>query len=120
MNSANIFLLETGLCAALCILVVTTLRNALQPLLTELCGTASRAVFWARFTYLMLFIAPLMLVVHGTHSVDPAPFHLPQVLRDGLWHGLLGVFLGLAGLGLVLYRSIPATVLRHQALPGAE
>lgn len=107
MNSLTVFMLETGLCLSLSAFVVASLRAVLVPLLIDLCGTSSRAAFWARFTYLMLFIAPLLLVLHGTHSLNHVPIDALRLLRDGLWHILVGLFLGLAGLGLVIRRNIP-------------
>lgn len=107
MNNLTIFMLEIGLCLSLSALVVTSLRAVLVPLLVDVCGTSSRAAFWARFTYLMLFISPLLLMLHGTHSLDHAPVDALRLLRDGLWHIVLGLFLGLGGMGLVIRRSIP-------------
>lgn len=108
MNNLTVFMLELGLCLSLSALVVASLRTVLVPLLVDLCGTSTRAAFWARFTYLMLFITPLLLVVQGTHSLDLTPVDALRLLRDGLRHVLLGLFLGLAGLGLAIRRYIPA------------
>ncbi len=107
MNGFGIFLTELTISVILGIAIITSLRPVLRPLLEELCGGALRAAFWQRFTVLMLLIAPLMLVIHSSHSLEGPAAALLPVIKDALWYTLLGQFSGLLITGYVIRSHIP-------------
>jgi hypothetical protein len=88
------------------------LRPVLRPLLRELCGSRLRAAFWQRFAMLMLLVAPLLPVIHASHSLDEPPVILLQVIRDALRYTLLGQFSGLLITGYVIRSHIPGAARR--------
>lgn len=70
MNAVIAFLV--GLAATMGIVLVALLymRNPLQTILTDLCGTKDRARFWTAFSNITLFLIPLALALD--HQPDPS------------------------------------------------
>ncbi len=63
MTAEMVFL--AGLAATMGVVLVALLylRNPLQILLTDLCGTPDRARFWTAFSNITLFLVPLALAL---------------------------------------------------------
>lgn len=63
MSTVIVFL--TGLTATMGVVIAALLylRNPLQIILTDLCGTADRARFWTAFSNITLFFVPLALAL---------------------------------------------------------
>lgn len=94
------------------------LKSSLRNLLGQLCHRGGDTEFWARYTLLMLLIAPLAVVVWF------APDHaqtLQHMLRHLLLTVLLSHFFAFTLVGRALFRAVNQSI-RAQSLlqsPGA-
>lgn len=79
------------------------LKDALRGLLAQLCHQGGDTEFWARYTLLMLVIAPLAVVIWF------AP-NFPQCLTESLRHLLLSIlvshFFAFALVGRTLFKAV--------------
>ena len=57
-------------------LALVYLRNPLQVVLTDLCGTVERARFWTAFSNITLFLVPLVLALN-TKRVTSSSAKIP-------------------------------------------
>ncbi|KPJ94808.1 MAG: hypothetical protein AMJ53_04360 [Gammaproteobacteria bacterium SG8_11] len=106
MNDTVIFTLEIITCLAISGSVIYVLNPLLNEVLTETCGTQKRALFWVRFTDIMLLISPLLMVIFFTHTGESnAPSSL-IIFKDTLFRSLLGEFIGLAIIGQIIWKSL--------------
>ena len=101
-NHLMAFALEMLLSLTISAFVLYLLQPVLREMLCELCRRESRAAFWATFTRLMVFIAPLLVVILLTRSTGAQEIVLVKAIRDTLLHTLLGQFVGLLIIGKVL------------------
>jgi hypothetical protein len=104
MSVVSIYLAAIVLTLAVSISVVLVLRRPLQNLLVDLCGTPTRAAFWAAFSNVTLVLAPLLGAMHRRPDEGVAVFELAAQLEWALG-GLLGSVLLV---GVVLARTIMA------------
>jgi len=84
--------------------VLFLLQPVLREILKELCRRETRAAFWTTFTRLMIFIAPLIVVVLFTKNTGQHFMELVETVRATLLHALLGQFIGLTIIGTVILR----------------
>ena len=63
MNAVMVFLVGLAMTMGVVLVALLYLRNPLQILLTELCGTPDRARFWTAFSNVTLFLVPLVLAL---------------------------------------------------------
>ncbi|HFD33376.1 MAG TPA: hypothetical protein ENJ28_11800 [Gammaproteobacteria bacterium] len=117
MNTLTLFLLEVILCIGISTSVIYLLKPLLREILTDTCGNQTRAEFWVMFTQLMLFIAPLLIVIFFASTEAVTNIHVVEVLQDTLFRSLLGEFIALAMIGQVIWKSIDATA--EHAIPDA-
>lgn len=61
MNAEIVFLVGLAATMGVVLVALLYLRNPLQILLTDLCGTPDRAHFWTAFSNITLFLVPLAL-----------------------------------------------------------
>jgi hypothetical protein len=82
------------------------LKDALRSLLGQLCHRGGDTEFWARYTLLMLVIAPLAIVVWFVPN-------FPQSATNALRHLMLSIlfshFLAFALVGRTLYKAVGQT-----------
>ena len=109
MNTLTLFLLEVFLCIGISTSVIYLLKPLLREILTETCGNQTRAEFWVMFTQLMLFIAPLLIVIFFASTEAVTNIHFVKVIQDTLFRSLLGEFIALAMIGQVIWKSINTT-----------
>jgi len=98
------FSIEILVSLSISAIVVLLLQAVLKETLRELCRGETRAAFWSTFTRLMVFIAPLIVVVLFTKNTGQHSLHMVESVRATLLHALLGQFIGLAILGVVILR----------------
>ena len=106
MNPLAVFLTELALSLGISLVIIALLRPLLRGVLIEACGTPTRAEFWLMFTQLMLIAAPLLPVVFMSaagDTVSPTPL---IVVKDSLFRILSGVFVALAMIGRVIWKTI--------------
>lgn len=89
-------------------LLIKLLLPLLEKVLNETCGTATRSLFWIRFTQLMLVISPLLLVIYFTPTESLHISNHARELKEGLFRILLGDFIALAAIGRVIAKTINA------------
>jgi hypothetical protein len=63
MHASTVFSFGLLLIATLCVAVMAYLNRPLRLVLTDLCGTADRALFWRAFTNITLFLFPLLFML---------------------------------------------------------
>jgi hypothetical protein len=108
MTNLTLFLIEITLCVMLSLAVISLIKPYLSDVLAETCGTAKRAAFWVMFTQLMLVIAPLLLVVFFTDVRPGSPSYPAEAIKDTLFRSLLGIFIAIAMIGRVIWKSVAA------------
>ena len=108
MYTFALFASEVAICLGIALAVTHLLSPLLKELLAETCGTAQRAAFWVTFTQLMLFMAPLLLVVFFTKTGTVMQANAAVVVKDALFLALLGEFIALSAVGIVMWQSIVA------------
>lgn len=106
MNTLSLFTLEVLLCLGISIAVILLLKPLLRDVLIETCGTAKRAEFWVMFTQLMLIISPLLIVIFFAPTETSITTNIAEAMQDTLFRSLLGVFVALAMIGQVMWKSI--------------
>jgi hypothetical protein len=106
MNTLSLFTIEVLLCLGISIAVILLLKPLLRDVLVETCGTAKRAEFWVMFTQLMLVISPLLIVIFFAPTEASITINIAEAMQDTLFRSLLGVFVALAMIGQVMWKSI--------------
>ena len=119
MNTLALFTIEITISLSISLSVISLLKGLLSEVLSETCGTEKRAAFWVMFTQLMLYLAPLLIVVYFIPTDPVTEKNLVLTLKDTLFYSLLGMFLGLAVIGKVIWKSID-TFLFNQAKPNSD
>ena len=105
MNAVWIMLAGVGLTVAISLMVIVYLRQHLHRMLSELCGSETRAAFWAAFTNVTLALVPLVvsLALEPRSSTDEG-FWLAIIA--GVDRGLIGLAVAVVTIGMVMQRSI--------------
>ncbi|MDH5368539.1 MAG: hypothetical protein OEW99_00825 [Gammaproteobacteria bacterium] len=106
MNTLALFLIEVLICIGISFSVLYLLKPLLRQILIDTCGNQTRAEFWVMFTQLMLFIAPLLIVIFFAPTQEVTTIHVTEVIQATLFRSLLGVFLALTMIGQVIWKSI--------------
>lgn len=106
MNSLALFSIEIAICLCISFAVVSLLKGLLANVLTETCGTDKRAAFWVMFTQLMLYLTPLLIIVYFIPTDPITENNLVLALKETLFYSLLGIVVGLAVVGKVIWNSI--------------
>jgi hypothetical protein len=63
MNAVVVFLVGLSATIGVVFVALLYLRNPLQIILTDLCGTTDRARFWTAFSNITLFLVPLAIAL---------------------------------------------------------
>jgi hypothetical protein len=63
MNEALVFLVGLAATMGVVLVALLYLKNPLQNILADLCGTTERARFWTAFSNITLFLVPLALAL---------------------------------------------------------
>jgi len=104
MSAYLLLFVASLLSVSISYIVIRLLSKPLIDLLSRICPDAQAAGFWASYTKLMLFIAPLVLVLMVdmfTHFADPL-----NTLRLAFIAALSGILLGLHIIGKRLGRFL--------------
>jgi len=82
-------------------LALLYLRNPLQVVLTDLCGTVERAKFWTAFSNITLFLTPLALALYRKPAIDGSE---PTVfaISDQIESAIIGLIISVVILGVIL------------------
>ena len=109
-----------GLIATMGVVFVALLylKNPLQVMLTDLCGTADRARFWTAFSNVTLFLVPFVLALNG--RPDPgAGESTAFVISTQIEYAIAGFVLSVVALGFILSRYISRPIETH-AVKGVD
>ena len=108
MTNLTLFLIQITLCFGLSLAVIVLLKPYLNDVLVDSCGTSRRAAFWVMFTQLMLVIAPLLLVVFFADVRPGVSVYPAEAIKDTLFRSLFGLFIAIAMVGRVIWKSVAA------------
>ncbi len=108
MSNIALFLTQIGMCITISLAVIVLIRPYLTDVLTETCGTRKRAAFWVMFTQLTLAISPLLLVIYFTDAKPGIHAYPVEAIKDTLFQSLFGIFVAIAIVGRVIWKSIAA------------
>ncbi len=112
MNESIVFATGVGATLVAALIVVAYLRQPMQGVLLDLCGTEERARFWMAFSNVTLILTPLIFAMHmRPDREEPAP---PV---DQLSLQVEGALIGLAAAVLVLGFVIGQFIPRGAATP---
>lgn len=106
MNTLTLFIIEALLSFSISVTVVILIKPLLRDILIETCGTQKRAEFWVMFTQLMLIISTLLIVIYFAPTSAVILPNAAETLKDTLFKSLPGVFIALALIGQVIWKSI--------------
>lgn len=98
MENILLFGIEVAISAGMSTAVLTLLSTPLRNALEDLCPTAKQADFWVAYTRIMLFLAPLMLVM----LVDSLTVNQDNIIDNiqiSLVAALAGMLLGMMIVG---------------------
>lgn len=104
MNTYLLLFLQLAVPPVMAALAMAYLSGALSRLLEELCGTAERADFWVRMTWIACVLVPLTWMMMFGGGTEQA---LADAIRAILGASLAGLSLSLGTVALVLWRFIP-------------
>jgi hypothetical protein len=99
------FFIGTAISQTIASLVVVYLRQPLESVLSDLCGTAERARFWTSFSSVSLLLLPLIFALDShpkSGSAGAAVFEISGQVKSAL----IGQGIALMALGIVLGRFI--------------
>lgn len=106
MDSLVFFFIEICISSSMSLAIIILLKPVLREVLIDSCGEQTRADFWIMFTQLMVFIAPLLLVVFFA-NIDSGYIHnMASALQGTLFRSLLGDFIALAAIGKVIWKTV--------------
>lgn len=77
------------------------LRNPLQVILTDLCGTQERARFWTAFSNITLFLIPFVLALNHRPAGDGSQ-PIVFAISDQIESAVTGLVVSVVILGIVL------------------
>jgi hypothetical protein len=101
MHASSVFSFGLFLIAAFSVGVMAYLNRPLRLVLTDLCGTADRALFWRAFTNITLFVFPLLFML-DYRPEDSSDTAWLWTLADLAKRGLLGLVLTVVVLAIVM------------------
>jgi hypothetical protein len=110
MNPVTAFVTGLGVTMGLVLLVLVYLRNPLQAILTDLCGTVERARFWTAFSNITLFLVPFVLALNHqptSNGVQSSVFAISGQIEIAIE----GLIVSTVILGVVLSRHISRSLL---------
>lgn len=114
MSSESIFVLSILSSLLTSLLLWWWLKGALHGLLRQLCHRGGDTDFWARYTLLMLVIAPLTIVVLYAPNY---PQGVTEALRHLMLSVLLSHFLSFALVGRTLYKAVNRALEKQSPIP---
>jgi hypothetical protein len=105
MNSTFVFLIGVAVTGMAALVAIAYLQRHLRAILTDLCGTRERAMFWAAFSNVTLFLTPLIFALHFQPG-NGSTAALVYELCDQIAASLLGLVTAVVVLGFVVGRFI--------------
>ena len=118
MSALSLFLIEIGLSLCFSLTVIFLLRPYLKAVLVDTCGTVTRSDFWVMFTQIMLLISPLLIVIYFAPVQLDVRINTALAIKDTLFRSLLGLFIALAMIGHVIWKSIQSQPLETNSPTG--
>jgi hypothetical protein len=119
MTHNQLFLIQVTLSLGSSLLVIALLKTQLRDVLTEVCGTATRAAFWMSFTQLMLVIGPLLLVILFGDLKPGVSAYPAEEIKDGVFRSLFAIFIAIALIGRVIRKAVVIPPI-SSPIPGSQ
>jgi len=101
MNAVMVFVAGLAVTVGVVLVALLYLRNPLQILLTDLCGTAGRARFWTAFSNITLFLVPVALALDhqpDANSTRAAIFEISGQIESAT----IGFVVSVVVMGIIL------------------
>ena len=108
MTPVFVFLTGLGLTMGVVFFALLYLRNPLQVVLTDLCGTVERARFWTAFANITLFLTPLAVALDRKPAIDGTQSAV-FAISDQIEFALIGLIASVVVLGMILSWHISRT-----------
>jgi hypothetical protein len=107
MTSAITLAIALAVSLILSTIMVSVLLKPLRLVLATLCERGEGVPFWAAFTSLMLYLAPLFVTVVRQGGVHVEAQEAAEIVRMSLSTAVLGAFLALLPIGWKIATSRP-------------
>ncbi len=118
MNAVIVFLMGLAITMGVILVAILYLRNPLEKVLTDLCGSTDRARFWTAFTNVTLFLVPLVLALD--HQPDAIIKQDAIFTISGQIEGAtIGFVVSVIAMGLILSVHI-SRVTERRVVKGSE
>jgi hypothetical protein len=108
MNATMGFLAGLVITMSVVFAALLYLRNPLQLVLTDLCGTADRARFWTAFSNVTLFFVPFVFALNHQPDADVRQASI-FAISGQVESAIIGFVVSVVVLGFILSRYIPRT-----------
>jgi len=108
MSAVAVYLSGLALTMGVVFFALRYLRNPLEVILTDLCGTTDRARFWMSFSNVILFLVPFLLALDhrsGTFSWQTTIFDLSGQIEIAM----IGFGVSVLVVGFIISRYVPRT-----------
>lgn len=119
MTTLLLFGLQIVISLSVSGVVIALLRPVIFDIFLGACGSAPRARFWMTFTHINLVLAPLLLVMFFAPVTDATVPESTQLVRDALFRALIGVFIGIATVGHVIWKTVKTDLATAGPKPSA-
>jgi len=112
MNAVTGFVAGLVITMGVVLVAIVYLRQPLQLILSDLCGSADRARFWTAFCNITLFLVPLVFALN--HQPDSSSGQATIfMISSQIEFALIGLVMSVVTLGFILCRYIPKTNAGH-------
>ncbi|MEE9613650.1 MAG: hypothetical protein V3W31_01700 [Thermodesulfobacteriota bacterium] len=106
MDINILFLIGIGVVALTCLSVVVYMGPHLKKMLTELCGTEERAMFWVAFSNVTFLLIPLLFAMGYEPNAGGGGVPVFSEVVTQLKYGLTGLAVSVIFLGVIVSTSI--------------
>lgn len=100
--------------------VTYVLKKILYPVLEETCLSTHQSNFWVQFTRLMVYLAPLLLVIFSSVVGEARAPDALLIMKNSLFKGLLGVFVAVLVVGYLIWKNVMRRVDEPQSEVSSE
>lgn len=106
MHQSTAFLIGTGITALASLMAVVYLKPGFEKILSELCGSRERAVFWVASGNLVIVLSPLFFAMNFQPGDGQCGTIFFDIARQVKW-GIFGLIGTVSVIGLTVKSYIP-------------
>jgi hypothetical protein len=105
MNTVIVFLVGLAITMGVVFFAILYLRDPLQKVLTDLCGSTDRARFWTTFSNVTLFLVPFVIALD--HQPDASSKQAAIfAISDQVEYATIGFVVSVVVMGFILSKYI--------------